>query len=150
MWLRRILALAMAATLPFADRVSAATVVVSGDVATNTTWFATNTYLLQTVVYVKSNVSLTIEAGTVIKGGRSNLIARTGMPNLGPGPLNPKNPNNALILFTNAARMNTAYVIESSIDLQDWTPIITNSSMAAYVETNMLPSWQFYRARRMD
>jgi hypothetical protein len=44
----------------------AAMIAVTNDVASNTTWFATNTYLLQTVVFVRSNVTLTIEAGTII------------------------------------------------------------------------------------
>jgi hypothetical protein len=32
----------------------AAMIAVTNDVASNTTWFATNTYLLQTVVFVRS------------------------------------------------------------------------------------------------
>ncbi len=44
------------------------TIVVSGSVATNTTWSAANIYELAGKVVVKSGATLTIEAGTVIKG----------------------------------------------------------------------------------
>jgi len=61
---------------------SAATITVTTDVTSNTTWHAADTYILQTVVYVKSNATLTIEPGTVIKAATSGLLARDGIPNL--------------------------------------------------------------------
>jgi hypothetical protein len=60
----------------------AATVTVTNDVSANTTWYATNTYILGTVVYVKTNVTLTIEPGTVIKAATSGLKSREGIPNV--------------------------------------------------------------------
>ncbi|HKS38467.1 MAG TPA: hypothetical protein VJW76_14835, partial [Verrucomicrobiae bacterium] len=61
-------------------------VIVTNDIGAGTTvtWNATNTYLLNTIVYVQTNATLTIEPGTVIKGGTNaaNLIARPGIPNL--------------------------------------------------------------------
>lgn len=48
-----------------------AQVVVSGNITTNTTWTKNNVYLLQGFIYVKNNASLTIEAGTVIKGDKT-------------------------------------------------------------------------------
>jgi hypothetical protein len=41
---------------------------VSGDITENTTWYAAAKYMLSGFVYVKNNVTLTIEAGTLIKG----------------------------------------------------------------------------------
>ena len=41
---------------------------VSGDITENTTWYAAAKYMLSGFVYVKNNATLTIEAGTVIKG----------------------------------------------------------------------------------
>jgi hypothetical protein len=41
---------------------------VSGNITTNTTWAAKNQYLLKGFVYVQPGVTLTIEAGTIIKG----------------------------------------------------------------------------------
>lgn len=44
-------------------------VFVDGDISTNTTWTKGNIYVLNNRVIVKNNAVLTIEAGTVIKGG---------------------------------------------------------------------------------
>ncbi|MBK7999732.1 MAG: T9SS C-terminal target domain-containing protein [Verrucomicrobia bacterium] len=41
---------------------------VSGSIATDTTWYRTNEYVLNGFVYVLAGSSLTIEAGTVVKG----------------------------------------------------------------------------------
>ena len=63
-----------------------ANITVTADIAaeTSVTWYATNTYLLNTVVYVQTNAVLVIEPGTVIRGGTNaaNLIAKPGIPNL--------------------------------------------------------------------
>ena len=51
------------------------------DITTNTTWTRNNIYLLNGVVYVNSGVTLTIEAGTIIKGDKTNqgtLVIRQG------------------------------------------------------------------------
>jgi hypothetical protein len=45
--------------------------VVEGKITTNTTWAAKNKYLLKGFVYVEAGVTLTIEAGTIIKGDKS-------------------------------------------------------------------------------
>lgn len=47
-----------------------AQVTVSGDITTNTSWSKNNTYLLSGFVYVKNGATLTIEAGTTIKGDK--------------------------------------------------------------------------------
>jgi hypothetical protein len=41
---------------------------VTGDITENTTWYANARYFLDGFVYVKNNATLTIEAGTIIKG----------------------------------------------------------------------------------
>ncbi len=41
---------------------------VSGDITENTTWYAAAKYTLSGFIYVKNNATLTIEAGTLIKG----------------------------------------------------------------------------------
>jgi hypothetical protein len=43
-------------------------ITVSGDITTNTKWYANAKYLLSGFVYVKNNAILTIEPGTIIKG----------------------------------------------------------------------------------
>ncbi len=72
---------------PAAQPPSGANIVnVTEDIESGTTatWYATNEYVLQTIVYVKTNASLVIEPGTVIKGGTnaSVLTSRPGIPNL--------------------------------------------------------------------
>lgn len=49
----------------------ATTTTVSGEITTNTTWTKNNVYLLSGPVYVKNGATLTIEAGTVIRGNAS-------------------------------------------------------------------------------
>ncbi|MFN7967507.1 MAG: hypothetical protein U0V87_17670 [Acidobacteriota bacterium] len=46
----------------------AATVPVTADITTSTTWTANNEYILTDVIYVTSGATLTIEPGTVIRG----------------------------------------------------------------------------------
>ncbi|MBC7937951.1 MAG: cell shape-determining protein MreB [Rhizobacter sp.] len=53
----------------------APTVNVSGVITSNTTWTKNNTYLLQGIVYVDSLVTLTIEAGTVVRGDANTVIS---------------------------------------------------------------------------
>ncbi|RSK51045.1 T9SS type A sorting domain-containing protein [Hymenobacter rigui] len=45
--------------------------VVSGNITQNTTWSSSNVYLLSGFVYVKAGATLTIPAGTIIKGEKS-------------------------------------------------------------------------------
>ncbi|GAB3919852.1 hypothetical protein [Mucilaginibacter myungsuensis] len=44
---------------------------VSGDISANTTWSASKIYLLKGFVYVTNGATLTIEAGTIIKGDKA-------------------------------------------------------------------------------
>ncbi len=53
----------------------------AGNITTNTTWTKNNVYLLNGWVYVKDGATLTIEAGTVIRGDKTNkgsLIVEKG------------------------------------------------------------------------
>lgn len=53
---------------PNSTEYPAPTVTVTGTITTNTTWTATNTYLISGPVYVASGVVLTIQPGTVVRG----------------------------------------------------------------------------------
>jgi hypothetical protein len=73
---------------------AAPTVTVTGVIAANTTWTKNNVYLLQGLVFVDSLVTLTIEAGTVIRGDAtttaSSLIVQRGAQIIANGtPCNP-------------------------------------------------------------
>lgn len=63
----------------------------AGDISTNTTWNKTNTYLLNGWVYVTNGATLTIEAGTVIRGDKANkgaLIIEPGGKLVSEGTVN--------------------------------------------------------------
>ena len=47
----------------------------AGHITTNTTWTSNNVYLLNGWVYVDAGVTLTIQAGTVIRGDKTNKAA---------------------------------------------------------------------------
>lgn len=53
----------------------APTVTVTGVITSNTTWTKNNVYLLQGTVFVDSLVTLTIEAGTVVRGDANTVIS---------------------------------------------------------------------------
>ncbi len=73
-----------ASALLLSGPAKAETVDVTTDVTADSTWYATNTYVLRTVVYVDNGATLTIEPGTVVKGGTNSatLIPRQDIPNL--------------------------------------------------------------------
>ena len=74
--------------LLMSSSVYAQDVTVQNDISANTTWTSGNTYLLDGLIFVESGATLTIEAGTVIKGlqqssittgdGASALVVRRG------------------------------------------------------------------------
>src|SRR5689334_16867374 len=72
-------------TTPPTTTTTDSVVTVSGDISANTTWSASKKYVLQGFVYVKSGVTLTIEAGTVIRGDKATkgtlVISRGGKIN---------------------------------------------------------------------
>ena len=65
-------------------------ITVSGDITSDTKWYAQARYLLSGYVYVKNNAVLTIEPGTVIKGvsnSKATLIIERGSKILAAGTL---------------------------------------------------------------
>ena len=68
----------IAAVMGTAFAAQAANVVISNNVTSSETWFATNTYELANQVFVESGASLTIEAGTLIASG-SALVEGGGL-----------------------------------------------------------------------
>lgn len=55
----------------FCETQTGQTIEVQGNITSNTTWTANNTYLIKGFVYVKEPAVLTIEAGTIIKGDKN-------------------------------------------------------------------------------
>jgi len=63
-------------------------ITVTGDITTDTKWYANARYFLSGFVYVKNNATLTIEAGTIIKGvsgTKGTLIIERGSKILAQG-----------------------------------------------------------------
>ncbi len=56
--------------------------VFNTDVTGNTTWYRTNTYILKEMVFVENGETLTIEAGTVIKGDVNATGSQKQIPSL--------------------------------------------------------------------
>ena len=54
----------------------AADVFVSGNITVSETWTADNDYILTEVIYVTNGATLTIEPGTVIRGGGGGVSRR--------------------------------------------------------------------------
>jgi hypothetical protein len=77
---------------------------VTADITADTTWTSNATYILQTVVYVRNNATLTIEPGAVIKAATSGLTPRDGIPNL-----------IAALWVTRGAKLEAAGTIEQPI-----------------------------------
>ena len=53
---------------------------IATDLTTDTSWTANHKYVLDTVIYVRNNATLTIEPGTVVKGASAVTISRDGIP----------------------------------------------------------------------
>lgn len=67
------------------------TIEISGNITTNTTFYAINKYILKGFVYVKDGVILTVEPGTIIKGDKATkgaLIIERGAQILAVGTEN--------------------------------------------------------------
>ncbi|HZG01728.1 MAG TPA: hypothetical protein VEY71_12035, partial [Chitinophagales bacterium] len=67
--------------LTLTARAQLTTVMVSGEITSNTTWTNNNLYVLNGFVYVKNNAILTIQPGTVIQGdlpSKGTLIVTRG------------------------------------------------------------------------
>jgi hypothetical protein len=86
----------------------------AGTITTNTTWTSSNTYLLNGYVYIDSNVTLTIQPGTIIRGDKANkgtLIVKRG------GKLIAQGTQAAPIIFTSNQGIG-------SRDYGDWGGVI--------------------------
>ncbi len=79
--LKKYLLLSVVAAVAGTASLRAATVRIGQDITTDTTWVATDTYILDTVIYVLNGATLTIEPGTVVKGSTTVTVARDGIPN---------------------------------------------------------------------
>ena len=78
-------------------------VTVRGNITENTTWSASNIYILDTRVTVESGATLTIEPGTVIKGNEGQQAASTALLVARGGKLDAQGTASLPIIFTAVA-----------------------------------------------
>ncbi|GAB5360413.1 hypothetical protein AAMO2058_000625800 [Amorphochlora amoebiformis] len=78
-----------------------ADVSITSDITTDTTWFQSNTYLLNAQVRVQAGVTLTIQAGTTIKGAKQDSTGKaTALIILQGGRIEAKGTASEPITFT--------------------------------------------------
>lgn len=87
-------------TITSTDTPPTPVVAVRGNITDNTTWTASNIYLLETRVTVESGATLTIEPGTVIKGAPGQQAASTALLVARGGTLNAQGTAALPIIFT--------------------------------------------------
>ncbi|MEM1223803.1 MAG: hypothetical protein AAGH40_13710 [Verrucomicrobiota bacterium] len=88
-----------------AGGLSAALVEVTADITSDTTWTASNEYILTDIIFVKDNATLTIEPGTIVRGEPRSSGASFDPGTLvvtRSGQLDADGTPNAPIIFTTA------------------------------------------------
>lgn len=90
----------LAALLASAGIASAADVVVSGQITTNTTWTASNRYQLSGYVFVTNGATLTIEPGTVVQGRVSSGTSAAALVITAGSKINAAGTKEKPIIFT--------------------------------------------------
>lgn len=82
------------------SNVPSTVVTVSNDITTNTTWTNTNVYELDGIIYVKDGATLTIQAGTFIKGVPSGSGSNGTLVITQSGTINAQGTATSPIIFT--------------------------------------------------
>ena len=99
--MKRPLLSSLLALLAAPAGVFAADVVVTSNITANTTWTKSNVYILDTKIYVTNGVTLTIEAGTVVKGrAKANPVDATALVIARGGKIDAQGTATSPIIFT--------------------------------------------------
>jgi hypothetical protein len=94
--------------------VFAADVVVTSNITANATWTKSNVYILDTKIYVTSGATLTIEAGTVVKGrAKANPVDATALVIARGGKINAQGTASSPIIFTAESDLLTGNLTQS-------------------------------------
>lgn len=92
----------------------AADVVVTSNITANTTWTRSNVYILDTKIYVTNGVTLTIEAGTVVKGrAKANPVDATALVIARGGKINAQGTATTPIIFTAESDLGTGNLTQA-------------------------------------
>jgi hypothetical protein len=106
----------------------AADVVVTSNITANTTWTKSNVYILETKIYVTSGVTLTIEAGTIVKGrAKANPVDATALVIARGGKINAQGTATSPIIFTAEADLLNGNLTQSDRGLWGGVVILGRS-----------------------
>lgn len=106
----------------------AADVVVTSNITANTTWTKSNVYILDTKIYVTSGVTLTIEAGTVVKGrAKANPVDATALVIARGGKINAQGTATSPIIFTAESDLGTGNLTQADRGLWGGVVILGRS-----------------------
>jgi hypothetical protein len=112
--MKRPLLSSLIALLAAPAGVFAADVVVTSNITANATWTKSNVYILDTKIYVTSGATLTIEAGTVVKGrAKANPVDATALVIARGGKINAQGTASSPIIFTAESDLLTGNLTQS-------------------------------------
>ena len=112
--MKRPLLSSLIALLAAPAGVFAADVVVTSNITANATWTKSNVYILDTKIYVTSGATLTIEAGTVVKGrAKANPVDATALVIARGGKINAQGTASSPIIFTAETDLLTGNLTQS-------------------------------------
>ena len=112
--MKRPLLSSLIALLAAPAGVFAADVVVTSNITANATWTKANVYILDTQIYVTSGATLTIEAGTVVKGrAKANPVDATALVIARGGKINAQGTASSPIIFTAESDLLTGNLTQS-------------------------------------
>ena len=110
----KVNAITAATMLALAAQVANADVIpVADDITTSVTWTSNNVYNLQKQIYVKNGASLTIDAGTVIKG--NGYVAGVGAGSLA--------VTRGSKIFVNGTQSHPVIMTSTNDDMVTWRPV---------------------------
>lgn len=126
--MKRPLHTAILALLAVPGGLLAADVVVTSNITANTTWTKSNVYILDTKIYVTNGVTLTIEAGTLIKGrAKANPVDATALIIARGAKINAQGSVSSPVIFTAESDLGTGNLTESDRGLWGGVVILGRS-----------------------
>ncbi len=126
--MKRPLLSSLIALLAAPAGVFAADVVVTSNITANATWTKSNVYILDTKIYVTSGATLTIEAGTVVKGrAKANPVDATALVIARGGKINAQGTATSPIIFTAESDLLTGNLTQSDRGLWGGVVILGRS-----------------------
>ncbi len=119
---------------------SAADIIVSGQISTNTTWTASNRYQLQGKVYVVNGSTLTIEPGTVIQGRVSSGNDAAALVITRGAKINASGTADKPIIFTSELDQLNGNLTARDVGLWGGVVILGNATINSRADSAVVPA----------